>query len=117
MNASFNGQPVINGDMSADVISQPSDLWRCTSASYEVEYTGTPTGDFEVWVTDHWDNRTDPTYANFKELTLASPIAAAAGAPGNALVDLTDIPFRWVQLRYDRTGGTGTMNAWIAGKA
>jgi hypothetical protein len=117
MSAILNGQPIISGAMTADVTSQPTDLSKYADASYEIEFTGTPTGTFSIQVTNHWDVRTDPTGTAFKTLTLASPIAAATGAAGDRIVDLSSLPFRWVRLKYTFAAGTGTLNTWVAGKA
>ena len=97
---------VTNGDMSSDVTSSVTDVTPIESVSYQIVYTGTPTGTFTV------EGSHDEV--TWEALVLSADILAA-GSADNHLINLTDLGFPKIRLKYTASSGTGTLNATIAG--
>ncbi len=75
--------------------------------SYELSWTGTPTGEFSVEVShtgDFW-----------APVTLSTTVEATGGS-GNAFIDI-ESGAKYIRLVYTRTSGTGTLQAYIACKS
>ncbi len=111
-------QVVQDGDMSADVVSKVSFIQQISYISYDISWTGTPTGDFTVEVsnsykTDGSGNVINP--GNWTALTL-SAATSAVGAAGTGFIDIDGVAAYAIRLRYTRTSGTGVLNAVMVGK-
>ncbi|MCA1824405.1 MAG: hypothetical protein LC640_09130 [Frankia sp.] len=93
----------------------PMDLLSILNPSLHLEWTGTPTGTFTIWAS----NKRQPNLANDADWfnpPLAVPIVQPAGSASKDFVDLTGWPFRWCRPKYVNASGTGTINAYPAGK-
>lgn len=96
------------GTMGGDLTQATyTDIQNMDNVSVQLVWTGTPTGTFYV------DGSLDK--ATWTALSL-SPSAAAAGAASSILIDLNQLSFPYIRVRYVRTSGTGTLNAYISGK-
>jgi hypothetical protein len=82
---------------------------------YEMQFTGTPTGTFSVQVSSSYDPITNPN-AVFITIPL-SPTPIATGTAGSIGIDINLEGSQWIQLVYTNTSGTGTLNAYVSGKA
>ena len=103
-------QVVTDGDMStASFYSLASNAGSLLYPSYQVSWTGTPTGVITVEVSNNYDRIRDT--GNWDTLTLETAISQPAGGASNVLIDLTWLPFQFVRLKYTRTAGSGTMQA------
>ena len=100
-------QVVVDGDMSSDVTTSATQIMHTDRPSYEIAWTGTPTGTFSVEVS-HTGN-------NWSEVSLSSPITAA-GSADSAFVDI-ESGAKYVRLKYTASSGSGTLNAWVASKS
>jgi hypothetical protein len=85
---------------------------------YQMNFTGTPTGTFQVQISidyaqDNNGNVTNP--GNWDNMAL-SPTPVAAGASGIIYVDIIDTSAPWIRLQYTNASGTGTLNAFITAK-
>jgi hypothetical protein len=79
-------------------------------------YWGTNVGTFTIQVS----NKPAPvltTDNDWKTLTLATPMTQPSGANTGDYVDLSDLPFRWVRVKYVNASGTGTIYCFISGQA
>lgn len=113
---------VVAGDMSASITSTPLIIQQEDSVAIQLNFTGTPTGTFQVqgsldYVPPQPNFADQPTATgNWVNLTL-SPVPIAAGAPDNILIDLYALSFPYIRLVYTRTSGSGTLEAYVSCKA
>jgi len=106
------------GDMSADITSPATNIQFLDNVSLQANFTGTaPVGTFYIQGSlDHVEVNGDVKVAgNWVNLPMI-PVPTAAGSDDSIVFDLNQLPFAWVRLFYDRTSGTGTLNAFISGK-
>lgn len=107
--------------LSANRTSLVTNINMISIFSYTVFWTGTPTGEFTVEVSND--------YVPSPEGVLVAPANAghwvaipldtdvlAVGDDGSAFIDVATIGAAWARLLYTRTSGTGTVNATITGK-
>ena len=100
-------QSVTAGDMSAQVISEITDIrWLDNMVMY-IDFTGTPTGTFYV--------ECSPDKTNWYALNLF-PVPVASGVNGNHRIYMNQLPDPYIRTRYTPASGTGTMNVKIGGK-
>lgn len=93
--------------MGASFTSAATNVTYTDVVGYQLTWTGTPTGTFDIEAT------VDGT--NWEALTL-SPAPQATGAAGGTLISLNQIPYAQVRLKYTRTSGTGSLSAWVMTK-
>lgn len=94
--------------------SLASNLQAFRFAAYDL-YWGTNVGTFTVQVS----NKANPittSDADWKSLTLARPITQPSGVTGGDYVDLSNLPFKWVRLKYVNASGSGNIQAFLFGK-
>lgn len=91
--------------------SQVTDLQGVKNPSYQLFWTGTPTGVFVVQGSNR-AKRDDTTDADWTTpVPLDRPIVQPAGGASNDFVDLSGFPFRFVRIKYTNTSGTGNIFA------
>lgn len=96
------------GDMSADITGPLTNVSTLDNLGIQLSWSGSPTGNFFIDATLDGGTTWTP-------LSL-SPAPVASGGAGNWYVDLNQIAFSGVRVRYARTSGTGTLTAYISGK-
>lgn len=74
----------------------------------EITWTGTPTGTIEVLCSE--------SGITFYPLTFNPVLTQPTGAAGGYLVNLTQVPWRYIMIRYTNASGSGTISAWIGSK-
>ena len=107
-----------NQSMSATVHSPATIIGFVSGASYDLAWTGSPTGTFSVELSNTYSLNADGTVNNAGQWTpvaLSSPITAS-GSPDNAFINLAGLEAYAIRLTYTRTSGSGTLNATICGK-
>lgn len=106
--SNIGSQPsgVVNGVMSGTntIYSQIVDVSRIDNQGLEVTWTGTPTGTFQVMVSN--------SSINFYALTFNPALAQPAGAPGGYAVDLNQLPFKYMMLQYTNSSGSGVLTVY-----
>lgn len=70
----------------------------------EVTWTGTPTGTFSVQVSN--------SGINFYALTFNPALAQPAGSAGGYAVNLNQLPFKYMMLKYVNASGTGVLTVY-----
>jgi hypothetical protein len=105
--------------MGGDITSTVSNIEFYDNIGLLFVYSGTPTGEFFVegsinHVQDQNGNVT--TVGNWVPIDL-DPSAVASGAAGEILIDLNQLSFPWLRVRYARSSGTGTLDVYISGKS
>ncbi len=114
-----------DGDMSDDIISDPTILQSITKVSYELDWTGTsPIGTASVQVSNSYS--LDPSgqvlnSGSWTTLTLSlngAPVSSIpiTGNTGTAFIDITVTAGYASRLVYTATSGVGTLNAIVNGK-
>ncbi len=93
------------------VVSTLLNLEYYDNVGLETEWTGAAVGTFSVEASNQYDPATAPN-VTFKAVTLASAPANPAGSASGWLLDLNQIPFKWVRLRYTNASSTGVLNVW-----
>lgn len=80
--------------------------------------TGTASGTFDVQISaDHFEvNQNVQTAGNWISLGTPYTATVTSGSPANIYFDLNQLSAPWVRLLYTKSSGTGTFDAFIAGK-
>lgn len=52
----------------------------------------------------------------FYDLTFNPTLTQPASNNGGYLINLNQLPYRYYRIKYTRTSGTGTFNAWVSSK-
>lgn len=114
-----------DGDMSADITSSATILQSLSGASYSLSWSGTsPVGELFVQVSNDYSLNPDGSVGNagtWTGLTLSvdgnlEDSVSITGNSGTRYLNLTGVMAYAVRIFYDRTSGTGTLNAVIVGK-
>lgn len=95
---------VTAGNLSAGLVSRPIPIEFLDNVGIQLQWTGTPTGDFYV------DGRIHPK-APWTELILDPP-AAAIGTASDWIISLLLVPYNELRLRWIPVSGAGTLTAW-----
>jgi len=85
------------------VLSKPVDVNGLSSVTIQAVFTGTPTGTFAV----------EASIADSNWVDIVAGIPAAAGAAGSRLVEIVNLKFQLLRLKYTNASGTGTLNAHV----
>lgn len=100
---------IVDGDMSADITQTTyTNIQYLDNIGIQLNFTGTPTGTFEVQVS--------ADKVNWVSLTL-DPIPVAAGAADNIYIDITQNSAPYIRVHYTFTSGVGVLNAYITAKS
>lgn len=112
-------QVITGGDMStATVTSLVTTITGLDNLSYQLVWTGSPVGTFDLQGSNTYAPGIGGTVLNagtWTSVTL-SPAPVASGSGGNLLLNLDGLGFAYVRMVYTKTSGTGTLNGTIAGK-
>jgi len=107
INPIFTIGQVLNTAVSSSAIT----MNNCTSYCIQIFWSGTPTGQFDLWVS------TDPLNSTPSHWTIYSNTTQAATAANSSTgYNYQAIPgFNWVQVRYtDGSGGSSTAAITLA---
>lgn len=102
--------PAVLGVMTGtDVItSNPTNIQNLDNIGLQIAWTGTAIGVIEI--------QCSIDGVTFMDLSFGPPIAQPAGVDGGYLVNLTELPYPLIRVKYTNASGTGTLSAWICGK-
>lgn len=97
---------VLGGAMASTntIYSQILDISRFDNQGLEITWTGTPTGTFQVMVSN--------SGINFYALTFSPALAQPSGSPGGYAVNLNQLPFKYMMLQYTNSSGSGTLKVY-----
>jgi hypothetical protein len=97
---------VLTGTMSGTnaIFSQILELSKMDNTGLEVTWTGTPTGTFQVLVSN--------SGINFYALTFNPVLTQPAGSAGGYVVNLNQLPFKYILLQYTNTSGSGVLTVY-----
>lgn len=88
----------------ATIYSQIIDLSKMDNIGLEVTWTGTPTGTITVNVSN--------SGVNFYALTFDPALAQPAGSGSGYAIDLNQVPFKYMMLKYINASGTGVLTVY-----
>lgn len=98
---------VTNQTMASAITSLPTVVLGMDNASYQVTYSGSPVGAFTV------ESSNDG--ASWSALVFSTTVdTTTASSP--FLINLNQLPYAQIRLRYTPTSGSGTMNAIVVAK-
>lgn len=98
------------------LLGEITDLALLDNVSYEVNWTGTPTGTLTFECSNSYERTANPS-ALFFALTFPTAPASPAGSANTGYgIDLNQVPFRYIRPRYVNASSTGVLNIWIFGK-
>jgi len=92
-------------DMSGAGTSIETDCEQLDRIRYDVSWTGTPTGNISVQVSNTRE------VGSWKTITI-DPSLDIAGVAGSAEIDIQNVCWKYVRLSWSFTGGVGTLNAF-----
>ena len=95
--------------------SSKTSLSGLVNLSYHLSWTGTTAGTFTVQVSNVASPAEDDD-DDWIDLTLDDAITQPAGSAGKFGVDLSEVGFEWIRLKYVNASGTGTVTAIVKGK-
>ena len=90
--------------------------------SYDLAWTGTPVGTFQVQVSNTYAQDPDGdvlSAGNWNTLPTTSftgTYPVPAGSPGNGFLDVVGTEAAWVRLQYTASSGSGTLTVIPAAK-
>ena len=100
-------QLITDGDMSSDVTSDTTNILYTDRVSYQISYTGTPTGSFSVQISND-----ETTWEN---MTLSTAVSAA-GSADNHFIDC-ETGAKYIRLKYTSSSGSGTLQVKLVAKS
>jgi len=98
---------VVDGDMSSTITGESTNILYTDRVSYQIKYTGTPTGTFSVQVSN--DEET------WEDLTLSVSVTATGSADNHFIDCETGASF--IRLVYTASSGAGTLQAILVAKS
>lgn len=114
-NASDSGAPTTEGVVVSGTATYYSNQWTGTDADgygLHVEWSGTPTGTFTLWMSDK-PTPTEADDTDWVQDTAFVPVNPA-GAAGKFRDDAYNAKSRRKRLKYVNASGTGTIKAWAS---
>lgn len=101
---------VVNGAMSGTntIYSNVQDISNFDNEGLEITYAGTATGTISVLCSE--------SGSHFYPLTFDPVLTQPSGSSGGYLVDLNNVPWRYVMIQYVNASGSGTLSIWLGSK-
>lgn len=110
----INGKPGLHlidtGSMTgtATLLSTVFNANNLDNVGLQVSWTGTPTGVLSV--------QCSVDAANYIDLTFNPAITQPSGSAASYLIDLNQVPFPYVRVKYVNSSGSGTLDVWLSAK-
>lgn len=92
----------------AVITSTPTNIENLDNIGFQISWTGTAVGVIAILCSIDG--------VTYLPLTFGPPLTQPAGTAGAYLINLTELPYPFIQLQYTNASGTGTLSAWICGK-
>ena len=101
---------VLTGTMSGTntIYSNIQDISNTDNQGLEITWSGTPTGTISVLCSE--------SGLYFYPLTFNPAITQPAGSAGGYLIDLNQVPWRYVMVQYVNASGSGVLTMWLGSK-
>lgn len=115
--------PVINAvSMASTITGPPTNINRLPGLSYDIVWTGTPTGTFAVQVSNTYAQNADGTvktagsWSTLPSSSFTGTYPVPAGSAGNGFLDIVGTEAAWCRLVYTASGGSGNLTVVPAAK-
>jgi hypothetical protein len=116
--------PLISSSMATSFNGPPTNINGIPGISYDLSWTGTPVGTFQVQVSNTYVPNPTPggTALNAGNWTTLPPSSftgtypVPAGTANNGFLDVVGTEAAWVRLQYTATSGAGTLTVLAAAK-
>lgn len=104
------GTTGVDGTMirTVTVTSVPTNIKNLDNIGFQIAWTGDAAGTLEI--------QCSIDGVTYYPLSFDPPILQPSGTEGGYLINLTELPYPWIQLKYRNASGTGNLSAWICGK-
>ena len=114
-------QIISSGDMSqSSVVSSGLDMNQMFGGSISAVFTGSPVGTLTIEISNDIVNAPIAGGANLASAVVNwstyTGSSQAISAAGDFTYILADTNYRWLRLKYTKTSGSGTINAYFSGK-
>lgn len=115
--------PLINAhSMASSFNGPPTNINGMPGISYDLAWTGTPTGTFQVQVSNTYTQNPDGTVANagnwntLPSSSFTGTYPAPAGSSGNGFLDVVGTEAVWIRLQYTSVSGVGNLTVLAGAK-
>lgn len=108
--------------MASNINGPVTIIQRLPGISYDIQWTGTPTGTFTVQVSNSYFTDPDgnvlgtPNWTNLPTAFFTGIYPVPSGSPSAGFLDVVGTEAYAVRLIYNRTGGTGNLTVYAAAK-
>lgn len=99
---------VLNGDMSDTIVSEEIDIVYQDNVGVQLIFTGDPVGEFKVECTIDGINWVELDFGAF---------ILAEGEGDSYLLNINQLPYIKLRVRYDEQSGGGSLNVYILAKS
>lgn len=109
---------IVAGDMSGNITSPVTNVQFLDNISIQLNFTGTPTGTFDVEVSVNHEQDSQGVVTesgNWVALPL-NPAPVASGSADQIIIDLNQISQPWIRVVYTAGSGSGSLNMIISAK-
>lgn len=110
-NEAFSNVQIASGSLASTLTGDSHGVAQFSTGSVQAVWTGTPTGDFTIEVSNDAPNTTPSNWTELPDST-----QAAGGAAGSHVWYLDHIGYTHIRLVYTSTSGTGSVTARFTGK-
>ena len=112
---------IVNGSMAASITSPVSNIEFLDNIGVQLNWTGSPVGNFQVQVSLDYDQDNNGNVINAGNwvavvLQPGSSINAPTTLGSPIVIDLNQLSAPWLRIVYNRTSGSGTLNAFVSAK-
>ena len=118
-----NNKPLINAvSMASNITGPATNINGLPGISYDIAWSGTPTGTFTVQVSNTYTQDYEGNVinaGNWNSLPTASftgTYPVPSGSAGNGFLDVVGTEAAWVRLLYTASGGAGNLTVVPAAK-
>lgn len=109
----------------AILVSLPTNISYKDSYAIELVWTGTPTGIFAVQGSVDYNpglpqsagTANAGNWVNIPVVDVNNATPTAAGAAGVSLINMNQLAFPWIRVKYTNSAGSGSLTATIFGKS
>lgn len=116
-------KPIISSVSMASTITGPATVIQMLPGiSYDISWTGTPTGTFTIQVSNTYSQAPDGTvthagnWTTLPQSSFQGTYPAPAGSAGNGFIDLFGISAYCARLVYTPSGGSGNLTCVTCAK-